>query len=387
MNPKFYLVGGAVRDKVLGIEPKDKDYVVVGATPEWMLEQGYRQVGASFPVYLHPTTGEEYALARQERKSGVGYHGFDVKYDPTVTLVEDLERRDLTINSMAMDENGNFIDPFGGMVDLQIMQWLHHTSAAFADDPLRVLRVARFAARFPDFSVSPETMELMKKICASGELNSIPNERIWAELEKGLKEADPIKMIKILVECGATVYSKALAFLFFGAVSVEELSLEFEEKILQLAPDLSFEEKFLVMVPSVSSMDADLIRWLRIPPRLHKMALDLATIEGYLAIEEDIAEDDLLELIKYIRYDRNHDTEEMKSVVRVLLLEDAASDNDEYKDTDSKFKSNFERLNRAVEFIKKIDMKSELSGVPSGAIKEHVEWLQLEAIRKSLQEE
>ncbi len=198
---KIYEVGGCVRDRLLGLEPKDVDYVVVGATPEEMIAQGFQQVGASFPVFLHPTTGSEYALARTERKTGVGYHGFETVYDPNVTLEEDLRRRDLTINSMAYDRDTNtIIDPYGGQADLK-SKVLRHTSEAFAEDPVRVLRTARFAARYPRFKIAKETIKLMSQICH--ELNAVPGERIWAEFEKGLMEKEPGNMMRALYDCGA----------------------------------------------------------------------------------------------------------------------------------------------------------------------------------------
>lgn len=183
---KTYLVGGAVRDRLLGREVSDRDYVVVGSTPEEMLSLGYKQVGADFPVFLHPVTGEEYALARTERKSGVGYHGFTVTADPTVTLEADLARRDLTINSMAMDlETGKIADPYGGLADLA-QGVLRHTSLAFADDPLRVLRLARFAARFTTFKVADETLELCERMVKNGELAHLTQERVWLEVQKAI---------------------------------------------------------------------------------------------------------------------------------------------------------------------------------------------------------
>lgn len=194
---KIYLVGGAVRDLVMGIEPKDKDYVVVGATPADMLALGYSQVGASFPVFLHPKTGEEYALARTERKSGVGYNGFDVTFDPSITLEDDLIRRDLTINAMAMDlETNEIIDPFGGRQDIE-SKVLRATSKAFADDPVRVLRTARFAARY-DFKIDRDTVKMMYKVAS--ELIHVPTERIWVEFQKGLMEDKPVEMINALID-------------------------------------------------------------------------------------------------------------------------------------------------------------------------------------------
>jgi len=202
--PRTYLVGGAVRDELLGLPVRERDWVVTGATPESLIEQGYRQVGASFPVFLHPETREEYALARTERKEGRGYHGFAVDFHPGVTLEQDLERRDLTINAMARDESGHLIDPFGGESDLQARQ-LRHVSPAFSEDPLRVLRVARFAARFAHlgFTVHPETMARMQQMCRDGEIDHLVAERCWIEIERGLATASPSVFLQVLRDSGA----------------------------------------------------------------------------------------------------------------------------------------------------------------------------------------
>jgi tRNA nucleotidyltransferase (CCA-adding enzyme) len=201
---KVYLVGGAVRDKLLGLSNSDQDWVVVGATESDLLSEGFLQVGRDFPVFLHPQTKEEYALARTERKSGHGHTGFKVIADPSVTLEEDLLRRDLTINAIAQDTEGRLIDPYGGSLDLQ-QKILRHVSPAFSEDPLRVLRVARFAARFADrgFSIADETMHLMSDMALSGELQHLPAERIWQELEKSLREPSPVVFVQTLRRCGA----------------------------------------------------------------------------------------------------------------------------------------------------------------------------------------
>jgi tRNA nucleotidyltransferase (CCA-adding enzyme) len=197
---KAYLVGGAVRDELLGLPLKDRDYVVVGATPEEMVRQGYRPVGKDFPVFQHPGTHEEYALARTERKSGRGYKGFTVQASPEVTLEEDLRRRDLSINAMAKDADGALIDPFQGKKDLE-EGVLRHVSEAFAEDPVRILRVARFAARF-GFKVHEKTMRLMRDMVASGETDHLVPERVWQEFSKGLAESRPGRMFEVLEACG-----------------------------------------------------------------------------------------------------------------------------------------------------------------------------------------
>lgn len=199
---RIYMVGGAVRDELLGVPVKDRDWVVVGATPEDMLALGYRPVGKDFPVFLHPRSNEEYALARTERKSGHGYTGFAVHAAPDVSLEDDLLRRDLTINAMARDQHGTLIDPHGGQRDLQA-RVLRHVSAAFAEDPVRILRIARFAARFEGFSVAPETLALMRAMVAQGEVEHLVAERVWQEFARGLMEPTPSRMLTVLRECGA----------------------------------------------------------------------------------------------------------------------------------------------------------------------------------------
>lgn len=197
-----YVVGGAVRDELLGLAVKDHDHVVVGSTVEAMLAAGYKSVGKDFPVFLHPKTHEEYALARTERKTAKGYKGFVVHASPEVTLEEDLARRDLTINAIAKTADGKLIDPFNGVADIK-SKTLRHVSDAFAEDPVRILRAARFAARFNEFTVAPETMQLMKQMVAAGEVDALVPERVWQELSKGLMEDKPSRMFEVLRECGA----------------------------------------------------------------------------------------------------------------------------------------------------------------------------------------
>ncbi|MCF0253170.1 MAG: CCA-adding protein, partial [Duodenibacillus sp.] len=215
---KVYLVGGSVRDRALralgfDVPEGDRDWVVVGATPERMIASGFQPVGADFPVFLHPETHEEYALARTERKVAGGYHGFVFHASEDVTLEEDLARRDLTVNAMAEDGLGRVIDPFGGMQDLRDGV-LRHVGPAFSEDPVRVLRLARFAAKFPAFSVAAETMELMKGMVASGETRHLVSERVWAEISKGLMAGRPSRMLQVLEGCG------------YLAASMPELRLE-----------------------------------------------------------------------------------------------------------------------------------------------------------------
>ena len=200
---RCYVVGGAVRDRLLGLPVNDRDWVVVGSTPEAMVEAGYTPVGRDFPVFLHPDSHEEYALARTERKSGRGYQGFVVHASPEVTLAQDLARRDLTINAIAEDPaSGALTDPFGGQRDLQL-RLLRHVGPAFVEDPVRLLRLARLAARFADFTVAPETQALLGQMVAEGEVDHLVPERVWQELSRGLMEAQPQRMFEVLRSCGA----------------------------------------------------------------------------------------------------------------------------------------------------------------------------------------
>lgn len=199
---KIYAVGGSVRDALLGFPVQDRDFVVVGATPEQMIGSGYTPVGKDFPVFLHPLTHEEYALARTERKTAPGYKGFVFHTEDNVTLEEDLVRRDLTINAIAQAEDGSLIDPFGGQADIAARVF-RHVSPAFAEDPVRILRVARFAARFPEFAVAPETNLLMRQMVEAGEVDALVPERVWQELARGLMEATPSRMFEVLRACGA----------------------------------------------------------------------------------------------------------------------------------------------------------------------------------------
>jgi tRNA nucleotidyltransferase (CCA-adding enzyme) len=201
---QVYLVGGAVRDELLGRPVHERDWVVVGATAAEMQRAGFRAVGREFPVFLHPVTKQEYALARQERKTGPGYRGFSVEFSPDVTLEQDLQRRDLTINAMARDADGTLVDPYGGKRDLEL-RWLRHVSPAFVEDPVRVLRVARFAARFAElgFRVAPQTAQLLTEMVRNGEVAALVPERIWREMERALEEANPEAFFDVLHDSGA----------------------------------------------------------------------------------------------------------------------------------------------------------------------------------------
>jgi tRNA nucleotidyltransferase (CCA-adding enzyme) len=273
---QIYEVGGAVRDRLMGIEPKDYDRVVVGATVAQMLayvfpnpNHRFTQVGADFPVFLHPETHDEYALARTERKSGTGYHGFLVDTE-NVTLEEDLGRRDLTINAIAMDADGNFIDPYGGQADIKA-RVLRHVSKNFAEDPLRVLRVARFAARFgPDWVIAPETMALMSTMVASGELDALTPERIWKEISRGLTEQWPLLMVQVLQRlqvferpamedyCG--VHDGFIALMQAAAAADEHLAVRFA---LAFPRAWTREQALASRVPALEREVAELAQTLR----------------------------------------------------------------------------------------------------------------------------
>ncbi len=268
---QIYLVGGAVRDQLLGLEVKDRDWVVVGATPEAMIAAGYRPVGKDFPVFLHPETHEEYALARTERKSGKGYKGFTFHTAPDVTLEQDLIRRDLRINAMAMDENGKIIDPYGGQADLQA-RTLTHVSDAFSEDPLRVLRVARFAARFAPlgFSVAAETLDLMRQLSSDDELQHLSAERVWQEFERALNTPNPATFIEVLHSCGAL--AKLMPELANGNPAIWQ---QIDTQTLR-----SSTERFAVLAQQIAEQHSDaaveaLAERLRIPKRFLEVAKDL----------------------------------------------------------------------------------------------------------------
>jgi len=246
---KVYLVGGAVRDELLGRPVGERDWVVVGATPQAMLDAGYRQVGKDFPVFLHPETSEEYALARTERKIKPGYHGFEMRFSPDVTLEEDLKRRDLTINAIAKDADGTLIDPCGGLADIEA-RVLRHVSEAFNEDPVRILRVARFLARFHPlgFSVAPETQARMRAMVAAGEVDALVAERVWQETDRALGEAAPEAWLRLLHDCGALARILPELDALYGVPQPEQWHPEIDtglhmELVLQAAADLTPEPR------------------------------------------------------------------------------------------------------------------------------------------------
>jgi len=247
---KIYLVGGALRDKFLNIPIKDKDYVVVGSTPEEMVKKGFKPIGKDFPVFIHPDTKDEYALARTEKKIGIGYHGFKFYASPKVKLDEDLKRRDLTINAIAQDENGNIYDPYNGQIDIE-ERILRHVSDAFIEDPLRVLRVARFATLDEKFVIHKDTLKLLKQMVLDEELKSLAIERVAVEIKKGLEGKKPSLMFRCLCECGA------LNQIFSGInpnkktnLDYVELGLVIEKNIVNISPDNKF--LLILLIPFFS---------------------------------------------------------------------------------------------------------------------------------------
>lgn len=294
------LVGGAVRDQLLGLEIKDRDWVVLGATPALMQQQGFRPVGKDFPVFIQPATGEEYALARTERKSGQGYQGFTFHASPEVTLEQDLQRRDLTINAMAIRPDGTLIDPFHGQQDLEQRQ-LRHVSAAFAEDPLRVLRVARFKARFAslNFQVAAETLTLMQQISASGELSHLSAERVWREFERALTTLYPATFLHCLAE------AKALEQLLPDFC---ELNFSNCEQLIQLlkVEDCSAESCFALLCQQALIDDPctqlnDLCDRLKAPNRFRQRARDLIDWHTQLATLDSISAKERMRLIKTLK--------------------------------------------------------------------------------------
>ncbi|MFN3234348.1 MAG: multifunctional CCA tRNA nucleotidyl transferase/2'3'-cyclic phosphodiesterase/2'nucleotidase/phosphatase [Gammaproteobacteria bacterium] len=311
---KIYLVGGAVRDALLGRKIKERDWVVVGATPKELLAQGFQQVGKDFPVFIHPETGEEYALARTERKIGKGYTGFECDASPNVTLEEDLLRRDLTINAMAQTNDGDIIDPYHGQRDLK-EKYLRHVSPAFVEDPLRVLRLARFAARFPQFSVADETMAMMKTIVAEGEMKALTPERVWVETRKALEESAPQRYFEILFSCHA------------AKDVFPELSKNMISRVSEIAEKTSDTiARFVAVVFDLEVVTLrQLVQRYKIPNEYNDMAhLVLANFENYRNIPMKEAEA-ILDFL--IRVDAFRRTGRFKLCLEIIALFDSGIEN------------------------------------------------------------
>ena len=291
---KIYEVGGAVRDELLGLPVKDRDYVVVGATPDEMIERGFRPVGRDFPVFLHPDTHEEHALARTERKTARGYHGFEFHAAPDVTLEQDLERRDLTINAIARDEDGSLIDPYNGAEDLSA-GILRHVSTAFAEDPVRILRVARFAARF-GFDIAPETFELMRAMVESGEVDALVAERVWQELSRGFMEERPSRMLEVLQECGALARIAPEIAVLFEDAGRAQAALDALDASAQAHETLEVRVAALARELDPYAVDA-LAQRLRFPTTVRDLAVLAARHRNAILDSEEIPPEAILDIL------------------------------------------------------------------------------------------
>ncbi len=346
---KTYVVGGAVRDELLGLPVKDRDHVVVGSTPEEMVKLGFKPVGKDFPVFLHPATHEEYALARTERKSGRGYKGFAVHASPEVTLEEDLKRRDLTINAMARAEDGTLVDPFHGKQDLE-KRVLRHVSEAFGEDPVRILRVARFAARF-GFKVAPETMRLMQEMVADGEADYLVPERVWQEFAKGLMEERPQLMFEVLETCGLR----------------ERLLPELETQPEALAGSLA--ARFAALCWALAEDEVQtLCRRLRVPNELSELALLVSRNREALEAAAEASAAELLEVLKR--------TDAFRRPERFAELLEVARHAAHGKD--------FGRLERALKAASEVDAGAIAKTLQGAEIPRQIDQARIEAIAKAL---
>lgn len=291
---KIYSVGGAVRDELLGLPVTDRDYVVVGTTPEEMVNLGFKPVGKDFPVFLHPETHEEYALARTERKIARGYHGFEFRAAPDITLEEDLRRRDLTINAIARDQDGAIIDPFNGAVDLQTGV-LRHVSPAFTEDPVRILRVARFAARY-GFSIAPETLALMRRMVMEGEADALVAERVWQEFARGLMEEKPSRMFDVLRGCGALARVAAELDVLFECDGAGPTALAALDAAARAGGSL--EVRFAALARALEPLAVEaLASRLKAPAACRELALLAARHANTIVDAAELDADTLLELL------------------------------------------------------------------------------------------
>jgi tRNA nucleotidyltransferase/poly(A) polymerase len=370
MNPQIYLVGGAVRDIILGNAPKDFDYVVVGATPEWMLERGYKQVGAAFPVFLHPEHGSEYALARREKKVAPGYHGFEVEFSTDVTLEEDLSRRDLTINSIAMGSGNKIIDPFDGRKDLKD-GIIRHTSEAFAEDPLRVMRVARFAARY-GFLIHSDTIELCRNLVNAGELDALSADRIWGELNKLFSEKQSSIGLKFLSKIGALSNVSRLRGLVYDTPSnftdVEEVEAE-------LRPI----ERMYLQMPIGGMLNSDIERF-RIPSDVVREwkfidAINTSLNLGKIEVDEYLHQH-IVNIFNFFR-------EEIKNG----KLEDAVKFFNTMAQVDvKKTKKFFVKLKWAFACLQKLDFTEMVKGMKTSEIKDFVNETKKNTVKKAFED-
>lgn len=361
----IYLVGGAVRDIIMGKDPKDYDYVVVGSSPEEMLSLGFQQVGADFPVFLHPKSGDEYALARTERKTGKGYHAFETDASSSVTLEEDLARRDFTMNAMALPVEINLatgkresidtsvlVDPFGGMVDIA-NGVIHRTSLAFAEDPVRILRAARFAARY-QFEISKATMDLMQDMVVEGEVDSLVPERVFAEFEKGLMEEYPELMMNVLIESNA------------AEVIVSGLS-DYNQKALMEAASMDepFEVRFLIVMDGVSHDD---VVSLKASSRINKLKTHLENERLLLLnplrhLEESFIAHNLHDFLRAVDIRRDYDSfMTLLDIVGYLYIQPRSCSYDEVRITLEELAQVFLSVNEG-KIAKAVDNKAMIPGL------------------------
>jgi tRNA nucleotidyltransferase (CCA-adding enzyme) len=365
---KVYEVGGAVRDDLLGLPVEDRDYVVVGTTPEELVALGFRPVGKDFPVFLHPDTHEEYALARTERKTARGYHGFEFHAAPDVTLEQDLERRDLTINAMARDEDGVLIDPFNGAEDLSA-GILRHVSPAFSEDPVRILRVARFVARF-GFDIAPETHELMREMVRAGEADALVPERVWQELARGLMELQPSRMFDVLHECGALArIAPEIATLFEDSVEAEAALAALDAAARDGAP---IEVRFAALVRTLDPYAIDaLAERLKLPAAVRDLALLAARHANAIADAEDLAAESILELFNAA--DAWRRPERFEQLLQAALAAEQGTE------------APLRRLRQAHASAAAVDAGALAKGMSKGeAIRKRIDAARLEAIRSAI---
>ena len=400
---KVYAVGGAVRDELLGLPVKDRDYVVVGSTPEEMERRGFRPVGRDFPVFLHPETHEEYALARTERKSGRGYRGFQVHAAADVTLEQDLARRDLTINAIARGEDGVLVDPFDGAADLK-SGVLRHVSAAFVEDPVRILRVARFAARF-GFSIAPETLALMREMVANGEADHLVAERVWQELARGLMGPRPQRMISVLRECGALARVLPEVDRLFGVPQPKEHHPEIDtgEHVLRVLAcaaqrEEPLEVRFAVLVHDLGKAETPAEEWphhtgheersvrliealcerLRTPGPCRELALLTARFHTHVHRAMELRASTLLKVIEHADYFRRPDRLE-------LLLRACECDARGRLGFENRAYPQSERLQRAAQAAAAVDAGGiARASADAAQIKDKVRQARLAAIRAAL---
>lgn len=314
-----YLVGGAVRDILMGCEPKDRDYVVVGGSPEELLAKGFKAVGAEFPVFLHPETREEYALARTERKTGPGYNGFAVQFHPSITLEEDLGRRDLTINAIAMDSNGCYHDPYNGVQDIKDGILRHVNAEAFKEDPVRVLRIARFAARYQTFAIHHTTSALCQQMAEEGELNHLTQERVWKEFEKGMMEDHPSRLFDTLWSVNALEVILPEVDELVNDLFHTPDSLTVTLWAMNRAADqkLPLEVRFAILLHKLSSNQVKAVcERLKVPNECRELAIALCNEFPNVKRASELTADDLVGILKNL--DAFRRPERFESVLRAI---------------------------------------------------------------------